>query len=861
MAYRFWGKTAPGPEGWPVAWLPLEDHCVDVAVVLRRLCEQSGFRRSLSHAAARPLSSIDCDRLAVLSCLHDLGKCNWGFQARFDPTARDTAGHLREVLALFYDSRLSTAFAEAIDFDTIVSWFRDHQSAAEYLHVLLAHHGRPHPRPSSEAETDRTARFWRVSDGIDPFAGIAELLAAARAAFPGAFAHSGQHLPVSPRFQHRFAGLLMLADWLGSHSEGFFPFEHSAPDRPTFAAEAAARAITTVGLDIEPFREDSQVKARGFRNIFGFPPNSLQSTLAEHTDGQTIVVESATGSGKTEAALAHFLQRFRQGVVDSLYFALPTRVAARELYGRVLAFTRRTFGDGHPPVVLAVPGYAAVDGEPPSCLPDPRHQYNDEPRDVMRDRSWAAERPKRFLAAPIAVGTIDQALLSILQVPHAHLRSICLDRSLLVADEVHASDTYVHNLLRVLLAHHRSIGGRALLLSATLGASARAELLTAPGDPAPVTAFSESAAVPYPAVTSEQHAPVRIASNEAPGVQKVVTLDPVTALDDPEVLLPRLRDATSRGARVLAVMNTVNRAISLQRAAEQDGVLSASLFDCSGVRCPHHGRFARVDREALDAEVSARLGKDSAAGALLLIGTQTLEQSLDIDADWLVTDLCPVDVLLQRIGRLHRHSRDRPSEFEAARCTVLMPTDRSFDRFFDERGRVHGQAGLGLVYPDLRIARLTAELVDGEGEVHLPRDNRRLVEYATHPEQLERFREGPWQGHRNELLGTQLAHGRAATDAVIPETPFDELRFSDFEGSLTTRLGLGDRRIILDHACTSPFGNRLTEITIPGWMVARDVEGEVPDGPVVAADGSVSLQYGGRVYEYSRYGLERTDAS
>lgn len=861
MAYRFWGKTAPDSQGQPAAWLPLADHCVDVAMVLRKLCEQNGIHRSLAHAAGRPLSAADFDRLAVLACLHDLGKCNWGFQARFDSDARDTAGHLREVLAPLYHENLTQPFAAALEFDHINAWFQDPRSMAGYFHALLAHHGRPYPQPPTDADIERTVRFWTARDGVDPFVGIAELLATARAAFPGAFVKGGEPLPAAVRFQHRFAGLLMLSDWLGSHSEGFFPFEPTEPERRVFAKEAAARALATVGLDIEGFRERDRLHAPDFREIFEFDPNPLQSALARYSAGQTVVVESATGSGKTEAALAHFLAQFRNGAVDSLYFALPTRVAARELYGRVHAFVRRTFGAHHPPVVLAVPGYTAVDGEPVDRLPDARHLYNDDDRGAVRERSWAAERPKRFLAAPIAVGTIDQALLSILQVPHAHLRSICLDRSMLVVDEVHASDTYVHNLLRALLAHHRRIGGRALMLSATLGAAARAELLVSPADAAPVPGFAECVSVPYPAITSETSAPRHIDASEEVANDKDVALEATTALEDPMIIVPRLRHAVSMGARVLVVMNTVNRAIVLQRAAEQDPVLSMSLFGYAGVACPHHGRFARVDRESLDVEVSARLGKSSPAGALLLIGTQTLEQSLDIDADWLVTDICPMDVLLQRIGRLHRHKRKRPDGFAAARCTVLMPEDRSFDRFFDERGRVRGIAGLGSVYPDLRIARLTCELVDGEGDVRLPRDNRRLVEHATHPEQLERFRDGAWENHRNELLGFKVAHGRAASSAIIPELPFETLQFGDFDERIGTRLGLGDRRVTLDPGCTSPFGNPLTEIVIPGWMVADGVEGDAPDEPVESTDDCVSLRYGGRTYQYSRYGLERIHAT
>src|SRR5690606_15953151 len=150
------------------------------------------------------------------------------------------------------------------------------------------------------------------------------------------------------------------------------------------------------------------------------------------------------------------------------------------------------------------------------------------------------------------------------------------------------------------------------------------------------------------------------------------------------------------------VCNTVARANALLRAIEADGrVPGNALFSVDGVVCPHHGRFALEQREVLDAAVSRALGKVSVAGPLLLIGTQTLEQSLDIDADWLVTDLCPMDVLLQRIGRLHRHERGtRPEGFETPHVCVRVPPSDLAE--YLESGDLKGPAGLGSVSADGR---------------------------------------------------------------------------------------------------------------------------------------------------------------
>ncbi|WP_245753943.1 CRISPR-associated helicase Cas3' [Aquisalimonas asiatica] len=852
-----WGKLSRDATGAAEDWLPLEHHCIDVASVFRALCELPAIYRSLCAASGQDLSTRHLDRLAVFALLHDLGKCNHGFQAKADLDAHDTAGHVREVAPLFYDEELSASFARVIEIEVLASWLAEPQDVGPLLIASLSHHGRPVEFDSHNWQAYR--RYWLPDEIRNPVGAISGLVQAAHDTFPDAFTEPGDPINASMGLQHRFAGLLMLADWLGSHSEGFFPFHHQASTRAVFAREAAAQALVTVGLDVGNAREHASQHA-DFAQVFGFPPSPLQEALAKPSNANVLIAESDTGSGKTEAALAHFLQSFIAGEVDSLYFALPTRVAARELYERVLAFARNVFGQAGPPVLLAVPGYSAVDGEPANALPDIRHLWNDAKQTVKRERAWAAERPKRFLAAPIAVGTIDQALLSSMQVNHAHLRSVCLDRSMLVVDEVHASDTYMQGLLRSLIFHHRRIGGRALLLSATLGADARSGLLTPPDRHHVTPAADESQALAYPSITTDT-GDVMAIERGVEHREKTVHLQPTASLEDLTAVIPALREAASAGARVLVILNTVSRVIAFQKAVEQDSELAQVLFSCNEKTCPHHGRYARRDRECMDAAVSLAMGKKAELAPLVLIGSQTLEQSLDIDADWLITDLCPADVLLQRIGRLQRHVRHRPAGFERARCTVLMPEDPTMGKRFDHKGRVRPLAGLGNVYPDLRIARLTAELIGNGREIVIPRDNRFVVEATTHPDHTEQFRDGPWESHRNELLAIKVAHGQTADSALIPNQPFGELRFREFNEQVQTRLGMADRRIPLEMPLTSPFGQRLDEVFVPGWMVAPGVDADVLDGPPELEESGFRFRYGGRTYRYSRLGLERVDVA
>jgi hypothetical protein len=221
-----------------------------------------------------------------------------------------------------------------------------------------------------------------------------------------------------------------------------------------------------------------------FKHVADFAPHDVQRRVVDlplDPGGSVSLVEAETGSGKTEAALARYLRLFHAGLVDGMYFALPTRTAATQIHRRVLQAVTRAFVDGEarPPVVLAVPGYLAVDDHTACRLPDFEVLWNDDPQERYRFRGWAAEHPKRYLVGPVVVGTIDQVLFSTLMVSHAHLRATALLRHLLVVDEVHASDAYMAAILEQVLRYHVRAGGHALLMSATLGASARYHLLSA----------------------------------------------------------------------------------------------------------------------------------------------------------------------------------------------------------------------------------------------------------------------------------------------------------------------------------------------------------------------------------------------
>lgn len=860
---QFWGKYNR-KDGKSLSLLA---HSLDVAVVFRALCDLNGMRRSLASSTKTLLTDKHLDRLASLAMLHDIGKANLGFQDKIVKGHDSRVGHIGELAPLFGDEELRTSFLLSLP-KGIETWFSSSDSADSYFFAIFSHHGRPAVFPNIRSGNYLMARstWWRPDSLRDPIQAIREVSAFAERSFPLSLSVSTTPLPDEPGFHHRFAGLVMLADWLGSHDH-WFPIERvEAEERLARDLKVAPQLLLSVGLDARSYRPVLKNVGEDFESRFERSPFPLQEIVdkldTDDPDTRLLIAESETGSGKTEAALNWFCKLFVAGKVDSLYFALPTRVAARELYERICGTIERWFPDPNcrPVTLLAVPGYAQIDGQSVERLiPDAEsaNLWQDDPKIRDLERHWAGARPKRFLAATVAVGTIDQSLLSVVQTAHAHLRSVCLDRSLLVVDEVHASDLYMSRLLRCLLSHHLGVGGYAMLLSATLGSRAQHDYIriAKPGSVSPD--FQTAIKAPYPSLTLSSG---RVVAASSLRHTKEVRFDmrpwafcPHEAVD--QVLVPALE----AGARVLVVMNTVARAISMLRAVEaNDAIRSSWLFRCNDHICVHHGRFAPEDRAVLDKAVSVRLGKESPPGPVLLIGTQTLEQSLDIDADLLVTDLAPSDVLLQRVGRLKRHNRVRPTGYGDARCIVLVP-DRDLESALDSRGEVSAdfkRVGFGSVYEDLRSLEFTHRTLKEKSVFVIPDDNRFLVERATHPEILDSLDGERWARHRSLVYGKDLAKAVAAsTIANLFDCYFGEMEFAETGRAVSTRLGVDQLLVALSRQVTSPFGKVLSEISIPGHMAPKELDEELV---MVEDEGGdvIILRYGERRYQYSRYGLE-----
>lgn len=867
----------------------LEHHLADVGACFQELLAQPTIRGRLVHAGGlTDMPESTAQRLAAFAALHDIGKVNIGFQTRIWRSSDlppgmhkpKPAGHTLDLMPILNEKDTQTLrwFMDVLGWDDFLQWDdNDGLTVSGMLIATLSHHGQPLHLESNKGPN---TGVWRSFGDLDPQACVERIGRLIRLWYPAAFADDAPPLPSAPAFQHMFLGLCTLADWIGS-DEKRFPFcDRPCDDYISVARKSAKQAIKAIGLNIQEQRAKRTAydSVSDFSTLFhniGSSPNAIQNRAALDTplDEPLVLIESETGSGKTEAALWRFARMYELGIVDGIYFALPTRAAASQMLERIKRFTANLFQYDNIEPVLAVPGYLRAGdatGTGGGRLHDYKVWWDSHTDDAVVQRRWAAESAKRFLAAQVAVGTIDQAMMSALKVRHAHMRAACLARNLLVVDEVHASDIYMRKIIEALLNAHLDAGGYALLMSATLGSVARQSWFSRGRNTVSPISLKDAIDAPYPAVTTGARL-TGVSKNDKRKSVRVEAMPAMSGAEFGSVAKCALRYAND-GAKVLIIRNTVRYALSTQQALEAalDSEGHRLLFECKGKHTLHHSRFARHDRQLLDRAVEEHLGKGRSTGGRIIIGTQTLEQSLDIDADILITDLCPVDVLLQRIGRLHRHDRsDRPQGFREPRCVVLTPPGNDLSALLE--ASLNGIGPGGFVYEDLRILEATRRLVAEHSGSGVPWDipdmNRELVERATHPEALDMIVDemgDEWRAHANNVMGGQIADGLSAKDVIIRrDRDFydgnDDVVFGSMEERIRTRLGDEGIEVKFQPALLSPFdGARIEALTVPHHMLGninlpQEDESIIPTN----TDGGFTFCIGERQYVYDRLGLRR----
>jgi CRISPR-associated endonuclease/helicase Cas3 len=403
--------------------------------------------------------------------------------------------------------------------------------------------------------------------------------------------------------------------------------------------------------------------------VLATPVQALAEHVALPVGPVTVVIEDATGGGKTEAALVLAQRLITEGRADGLFVALPTMATADAMFARLAESYRRLFDSAALPSLALAHGRAGLNALFQGSILPTANSGGDIADGAGESASaqcaaWLAEERRRVFLAHVGVGTIDQALLGVLPARHASLRLFGLARKVLVVDEAHSYDPYVSVELDQLLAFHAMLGGSSIVLSATLPRSRRAALLGAVANRPVATESTE-----YPLVTV---ASASGATEHPAALRAVLRRDlPVRRVADMAAAVSCLVGAAEVGACGIWIRNTVDDARAGAEALRAAG-MEPILF---------HARFAMGDRLAIQERVLRWFGKagtaeDRAPGGRgrILVATQVVEQSLDLDADVMVSDLAPVDLLIQRAGRLRRHpERVRPSKIVGSEFLVVSP--------------------------------------------------------------------------------------------------------------------------------------------------------------------------------------------
>lgn len=471
-----------------------------------------------------------------------------------------------------------------------------------------------------------------------------------------------------------FSGLICVADWVAS-DETKFQYQSKWVE-PSEYFENACLLARQVLQNIGWIGWRSDGKLLTFHEMYPqySSPNDVQQQAIDafhnyHMDSPFLmVVEAPTGCGKTEIAMYLADQWLQQSNGSGLYIAMPTQATSNQIYHRSLDVLARRYPDQKVNVVLAH-GQAYWNEELQKIRVA---QVGDSQQDQsLVAAEWFQNNRKRTLLAPFGVGTVDQIFLSILQTKHFFVRLFGLKNKVIVFDEVHAYDIYMNTLFYRLLEWLRGLGASVIILSATLPEKTRKGIVT---HYCGVNTEGVNADSHYPRVTlasqrkDPKAIPLQLDSSARPLSIRWVSEEEIPAL---------LAERLSNGGCVAVICNTVRKAQEtyLQLRDKQ-------LVDKKNLTL-FHARYPVCWRNPIEKEVLENFGKESTLEKrsrpqkAIVVATQVIEQSLDLDFDLIVSELAPIDLILQRAGRLHRHSRkDRPQKLSSPELYILdIPED------------------------------------------------------------------------------------------------------------------------------------------------------------------------------------------
>jgi CRISPR-associated endonuclease/helicase Cas3 len=667
LVRKLWAKTDP--------FHPLYCHMIDVGCVAKALLATKTFRSVIKRFSVATGCTEDqvINWLAYLIALHDIGKCRADFEAKGPEELIKPLEEMGLDCVRVDQKYRHEAMSAMWVYDLLMNTFHwERPEAGTVSAVIRGHHGNFRV-DNPDDETGSYKNQW------EPLR--VELEAVIREVFtPG---------PWIPKFSDHstvgilLSGLLVISDWIASNNELFCMDSKDATlvEYVELSQKRAKGAVAKLSLDIELLWANNRAFFDIWPNISH--PRPIQSHCELLCQQQVIkpglaIIEAPMGEGKTEAAIYLASQWLADSGLGGIYIALPTAATSNQMYGRFKEFLERHDSTAAKGVRL-VHGMAwLLDEDTPEREPELSVTSLQERGEAL---DWFRPK-KRSLLASYGVGTIDQALMSVLHVKHGFLRLFGLTGKILVIDEVHAYDAYMSEILMLLLKWCGHLGIPVILLSATLPEQRRQLLLKAYSQTGAVQITKREDLAPYPLLTFGR-ADGEVREEKVNGSSKCITVRLVKhfgLLGDAGGVARLVFDRAKQGGCFCVIANTVNSAQQIYQelnslANEAGDEIQLLLF---------HARFRVARRQSIEELALALFDKRSLLPEgdpnwqqrppkVILVATQVVEQSLDLDFDEMFTEVAPIDLILQRAGRLHRHDRQERPTGREARLHLLLP--------------------------------------------------------------------------------------------------------------------------------------------------------------------------------------------
>ena len=702
--------------------LTLEMHLRDSSDVMRYLVEKWVPDRICAVAG---LSGDGLKRAALfLAGIHDIGKASHSFQLKILKAMPEVRERLREYVELANLSSNEETFSHHTMVGAAI--LNDMGMPDWVVSVVGAHHGKPLPESFDpehlmKSRNYRRCFFARKEDEPLYRSVWREIL---DDALEYAGYHSAEELPQSMTqpAQMLLVGLLIVADWLSSNT-ALFPLmdeDYSMTDDNLYS-ERLERAMEKLKFLDRWNTDDSWRYADLGVERFGFDQSNVIQQAITQAAGEAerpglFILEAPMGAGKTEAALmAGEILANRRGE-SGLAFFLPSQATANAMFERVMSWVQafaqepqtwlgdeeETAGSSGQLTVELAHGKASLNQSFTELSESGALVDEDEAGRIATNAFFMGRKTQ--LLANFVVGTVDQMLMGALRQKHIMLKHLGLASKTVVVDEVHAYDCYMSRYMDAMLNWLGAYQTPVILLSATLPGRRRGEMVGA--------YLGQEAFEGREVLEGERAYPLLTWTDGETVCTRRIELN--ARQTDVEILrgedasvIPFLRERLTEGGCAGVIVNTVKRAQAMTERLKAAFPQYDVLLD--------HAQFIMPDRIRKEKQIMERVGKSSTSkqrNGLIVVGTQVIEQSLDLDFDVMVSDLCPMDLLLQRLGRLHRHNRhDRPSPVKHAACLVL--------------GTQELESGAKAVYGAYLLRKTAALLPDA---MRLPDDISRLVQ-------------------------------------------------------------------------------------------------------------------------------------